>query len=227
MLADAPEAAEAGAFDAAQITPATHVYAVAMAVMGQEFAFDVTRTLAQRGDTWVLADVASTPMGAIADTTTLAADFRPISRRIAQGPVRIAFDYGADRVTGQIEAPGQALPVDAALEAPLAIEGASLEVAVGTLPLAQGYRAQFAGFDSQATVPQTTTIEVTGRESVTVPAGTFDAWVVQVTKGDGSGGDGGTLWVSTDTPGVVVRAEANLGPQMGGGTVVAELKAAE
>ncbi len=225
-LTAAPEAAEAGTFDVSRLTAGSQTYAVSMSVMGQDLAFDLTRTVAADGGGWMIADQATTPFGVIADSTTLGADFRPLSRRIAQGPARIAFDYAADRVTGTIQAPGQELPVDVALDAPLAIEGSSLEVAVGTLPLIPGYRAQFAGFDSQTTKPATFTVEVTGRESVTVPAGTFDAWVVQMTKDDGTSGGSGTLWVSADG-GTVVKSEVGLGPQMGGGTIVSELKAAE
>ena len=227
-LAAAPEAAEAGAFDASLVRPHTATYAVALAVMGQEIEMDVTRSVHARGDTFVLVEAAQTPMGAAADTVLLAqADLRPLSRRVAQGPARIALDYAADRVTGEINAGGQTVPVDAALDGPLAVEGSSLYVGLGTLPLAEGYRAQFAGFDSQALKPVTYTVEVTGTETVEVPAGTFETWVVRLSQGDGSAGGNGTLWVSTDRPGVLVKNEMELGPQMGGGTAMAVLTAVE
>ena len=107
------------------------------------------------------------------------------------------------------------------------VEGPSLSVGIGTLPLAEGYRAQFAGFDSQSLKPTTYTIEVTGTETAEVPAGTYETWVVQLTQGDGSGGGSGTLWVSQDRPGVVVKSEIGLGPQMGGGTATAVLTSVE
>ena len=227
-LAAPPEAAADGAFDASLLAPMRATYQATLAVMGQEIEMAVTRALEERGDTFVLSETADTPMGAVADTVTLArADLRPVSRRVAQGPARIAFDYTDDRVTGQIEAQGQTVPVDAALAAPLAVEGSSLYLGLGTLPLAEGYRAQFAGFDSQTLQPVTYTVEVTGSEAVEVPAGTFDAWVVQLTQGDGSGGGNGTLWVSRERPGVVVQSEVGLGPQMGGGTATAVLTSVE
>ncbi len=218
-LATGPAAAQAGALDGSMLAPVTATYATTLAVMGQEIALDVTRTLAARGDTFVMTETADTPMGAIADTVVVAqADLRPLSRRIAQGPATIAFDYAADRVTGQVLAGGQTIPVDVALDAPLAVEGPSLSFGLGTLPLAVGYRAQFAGFDAQTQKPTMYLVEVTGTETVETPAGTFEAFVVALTQGDGSGGGNGMLWVSQDRPGVVVRSEIGLGPQMGGGT---------
>ena len=221
-LAQAPAAAADGAFDAALLTPTTLTYDATLATAGQEIALSVTRALSRRGDTFVLTESVQTPMGAATDSTVLAgADLRPLSRRVSQGPARIAFDYAADRVSGQIAAPGQTVPVDVALEAPLAVEGSSLYVGLGTLPLAPGYRAQFAGFDSQSLRPVTFTVEVTGAETVEVPAGTFETWTVTLTQSDGTGG--GTAWVSQDRPGVVVKSETRLGPQMGGGTATAVL----
>jgi hypothetical protein len=227
--AAAPEAAEAGTFDGSQVDPMEMTYATTLAVMGQEIAIDVARTVAAVGDTFVIVESAATPMGAVTDSVTVArADLRPLSRRIAQGPATIAFDYAPDRVTGQIEAPGQTIPVDVALEAPLAVEGASLYVGLGTLPLAEGYRASFAGFDAQTQRPTTFTVEVTGTETVEVPAGTFETFVVSLTQGDGTGGGNGTLFVAQE-PGVVVKAETELPAQMGGGTstsVLASMDAA-
>ena len=227
-LAAAPEAAPPGAFDGSLLAPHAATYDVALAVMGQEIEMAVTRSLEERGDTFVLVESAETPMGAAVDSVTLArADLRPLMRRVAQGPAQIAFDYADDRVTGQIEASGQTVPVDAALAAPLAVEGSSLYVGLGTLPLAEGYRAQFAGFDSQTLQPVTYTVEVMGAETVEVPAGTFDAWVVTLAQGDGSAGGSGTLWVSQERPGVLVKSEMELGPQMGGGTATSVLTSVE
>jgi dipeptidyl aminopeptidase/acylaminoacyl peptidase len=223
-LAAAPEAAEAGAFDGSAVVPMTLTYDATLAIQGQEITLDVTRQLAEAGDTFVLVDAVQTPMGAAADTVRLAvSDLRPLSRRATQGPARMAFDYAPAGVTGQVEAQGQTIPVDVALDAPLAVEGSSLYVGLGTLPLAEGYRASFAGFDSQALQPVTFTVEVTGTETVEVPAGTFETFVVALTQGDGSGGGSGTLWVAQDAPGVVVKSEVGLGPQMGGGTATSVL----
>lgn len=227
--AAAPEAAEAGAFDGAALAPMEATYATTLEVMGQTIEFDARREVADLGDgTLLLVESADTPMGSAADSLVVTREaLRPVSRRVAQGPARIAFDYTDDAVTGQIEAPGQTVPVDVALDAPLAADGTSLQVGLGTLPLAVGYRARFAGFDAQTLQPTPFTVEVTGTEAVEVPAGTFETFVVELTQGDGSGGGNGTLWVSQSAPRVVVRSEIGLGPQMGGGTSTSVLSAIE
>ncbi|MEM1116580.1 MAG: prolyl oligopeptidase family serine peptidase, partial [Bacteroidota bacterium] len=222
-LAAAPEAAEAGAFDASLLAPVTLTYDATIAVQGQEVPLEITRTLDTHGDGFVAVDAVSTPMGAATDSTMLDARFHPVARRVAQGPVSLAFDFAPDRITGEVSAQGTATPVDVALDAPVAADGASLAFGIGTLPLAEGYRASFAGFDSQAQRPQTTVIEVTGRETIEVPAGTFETWVVEMTVGDGTAAGSGTYHVSTDQPGVVVKTEVGLGPQMGGGTATSVL----
>ncbi|WP_412061625.1 S9 family peptidase [Rubrivirga sp. IMCC45206] len=227
-LAEAPQAADAATFDGAALAPFAARYDGTIEAMGQTFELAISRTVAERGDTFVIVDAMASPMGAAADTTVVAsADLRPLSRRVEQGPVTVAFDYAPDRVTGEIVAQGQTIPVDAALDAPLAIEGSSLYVGLGTLPLAPGYRAQFAGFDSQTQKPVTTTVEVTGTEAVEVPAGTFETFVLALTQGDGTGGGNGTLWVSQDAPGLLVKSEIGLGPQMGNGTSTTVLTAVE
>ncbi|MEM0963280.1 MAG: alpha/beta fold hydrolase [Bacteroidota bacterium] len=217
-LAEAPAGADAGTFDPSLLAPVTLTYDATIAVNGQEIPLEITRTLDMHSDGFVAVDAVSTPMGAATDSTILGADFRPVMRRVAQGPVTLAFDFGPDRVTGEVNAQGAATPVDVALDEPITADGASLAFGMGTLPLAEGYRASFAGFDSQAQRPQTTVIEVTGRETVEVPAGTFETFVVTLTVGDGTGAGSGTYHVSTDQPGVVVKTEVGLGPQMGGAT---------
>ncbi|MEO0557372.1 MAG: S9 family peptidase, partial [Bacteroidota bacterium] len=217
-LAEAPASAEAGTFDVSLIQPVTLAYDATIAVNGQEIPLSITRTLDRRGDGFVAVDAVSTPMGAATDSTFLSADFVPTTRRVAQGPVTLTFDFAPDRVTGEVSAQGSATPVDVALDAPVAIDGPSLPLGLGTLPLTEGYRASFFGFDSQAQQLQTTVIEVTGRETVETPAGSFETFVVALTVGDGTGAGSGMYYVSTERPGVVVKTEVGLGPQMGNGT---------
>jgi len=68
--------------------------------------------------------------------------------------------------------------------------------------------------------PKLLQLQVTGSESVTVPAGTFEAYKIEITSADG-GSDKMTVWVAKDsrTP---VKISAVLA-QMGGATMTAEL----
>jgi len=228
--ADAP-AADDGAFDGPRLRQRKLHYSSRMQMGGQDVDIPVVRTLTAVEEDgralWLLVDEMTLPMGAASDSTWLErATLAPVRRVIHQGPATIALAYTPDGVAGSIAAPGQTIPYNLTLEAPLAVEGSSLEAGLGALPLAEGYRATFAGLDLMQQRALPFTIEVTGSESVTTPAGTFDAWVVRLTKGDGTAGGNGTLWVAKDS-GVLVRSEMQLPPQMGGGTATTSLTVME
>jgi hypothetical protein len=65
------------------------------------------------------------------------------------------------------------------------------------------------------------TIHVLRRERVTVPAGTFDAWKVEITPADGGTGESTTLWVDK-TSRQVVKISTVI-PEMNGAIATAEL----
>ncbi len=61
------------------------------------------------------------------------------------------------------------------------LAGCPLDEALLALPLASGGRWVLATYDGSEGVGKTLTVTVTGEESVTVPAGTFACWKVEVT----------------------------------------------
>jgi hypothetical protein len=63
-------------------------------------------------------------------------------------------------------------------------------------------------------------LSVVGSESVTVPAGTFDAWKVESKPAEGTG-ETVTLWIDKKTR-AVVKSSAIL-PQMNGAVATSEL----
>ena len=63
-------------------------------------------------------------------------------------------------------------------------------------------------------------MKVTGLEKVTVPAGTFDAYKVEIASADG-GAEKETLWVASDSHKPV--KESAVLPAMGGAVMTQEL----
>jgi len=55
--------------------------------------------------------------------------------------------------------------------------------ALSCLPLAEGYSTTYRNFDVQQQKVKLMQLKVTGVEKVTVPAGTFDAYKVEITLG--------------------------------------------
>jgi phosphoribosylcarboxyaminoimidazole (NCAIR) mutase len=91
-------------------------------------------------------------------------------------------------------------------------------LAITCLPLAEGYSATFRNFDLQQMKPKVQQLKVAGSEKVTVPAGSFEAYKVEITSAEG-GPDQMTLWVAKDSRKAVKMATA-----MAGMTITAELQ---
>jgi dipeptidyl aminopeptidase/acylaminoacyl peptidase len=231
-VAGAAEAATAPlpSFSTGSVRPMTLRYDQTLEMGQQRVQLNTTRTVAagERNGraVWIVAEQAQSPMGAAADTVYLDRQtLHPIRRIVRQGPATIEVAVDGRTVTGQIRAGPQEMPIDARLEADVLFDGGSAEVALATLPLAQGYTTTLRTFDlmQQRTKPQTLT--VAGSERVEVPAGAFDAWRIELQPTDGSAGS--TVWVERAAPHRVVRSTTRLPAQMGGGTATSELAEAQ
>jgi hypothetical protein len=117
---------------------------------------------------------------------------------------------------------GQEMPVDTDLLAPTFGGGTAQELALEALPLASGYTTTVRFFDLITQKSRPMLVEVTGIEDVTVPAGSFEAFKVELKPLDGEPG-GGTLFVSEKDPRCIVRSTMQLPAMMGGGTASTEL----
>ena len=115
---------------------------------------------------------------------------------------------------------GEPKPVSVDLGGELFADGAGSSDVLALLPLAEGYTATFRNFDVQKQKVSIKQLKVAGSEDVTVPAGTFKAWKVEVTSAEGEPGPT-TIWVTDDHRPVKVIATL---PQMGNAVVTAELQ---
>src|SRR6266568_5596712 len=89
----------------------------------------------------------------------------------------------------------------------------SLPMAAARLPLTANYTTTFRNFDVQKQKVQLKTLKVIGSESVTVPAGTFDAYKVETVAADNDA-DKQTIWIAKDSH-KVVKITATI-PSLGG-----------
>ena len=161
-----------------------------------------------------------TPMGDAVDVTVLAKDtLAPVKRTVKQGPALIEIAFAGNKATGKMSVSGQDRPIDAVIEGALFADGAGSSQAIAALPLAEGYTAVFQNFDLQKSKAKTMQLKVLGSELVTVPAGTFDCFKLEVTATEGA--EKQTLWVAK-SPRKVVRIEASM-PQLGGAKMTSEL----
>jgi dipeptidyl aminopeptidase/acylaminoacyl peptidase len=196
---------------------------------GNEMKIDSKRELASDKladrSVWRIETTATSPMGEAKDVYYLdAQSLSPVRRSVTQGPINISIDYSEQAIKGTMKLPGQEMPVDVKLDAPVWGNEAALEAVLATLPLALGYKTTMRTFDLQSQKVRVWSVEVKGQEAIDVPAGKFSAFKTSVDALDGEGG-GATLWFSAELPRRTVRSEIELPAQMGGGTATSTLTA--
>jgi dienelactone hydrolase len=207
---------------AADLAAGTLSYAGTIAAGPQTMQISSTQVVKEEGNTWVVTDTTKMPMGEAVDMATVEkGTLAPVKRSIKQGPVSIEVAFANGKANGTMAMGAEPKPVSADLGGPLFAEGPAAHVSIAALPLAEGYSATYRNFDVQKQKPALRQAKVTGAEEVKVPAGTFQAWKVELTSAEGEPG-ATTLWVDKATR-KVVKTSTTL-PQMGGAVVTTELQ---
>lgn len=201
--------------------PGTSHYDAKIAMGGQSMSLTVVSEIKDENGTWVASERISMPQGEAVDSVTLdKTTLQVLKRSVKQGPVAIDLVFDGGKATGTMGMGGQSKPIASDTGGPIYADGPSTHAAIAALPLAAGYTATFRNFDIQRQKAVLKQLKVSAPEEVTVPAGTFTAYRVEVTSADGEPGTM-TLWVDTGTR-RVVKTAATL-PAMGGATLTAEL----
>lgn len=200
------------------LVPGVRKYAATMKVMGQEMKMDLTESIEETADGYVIEQVMNSPMGAATDRVTVAREgLTPKQRKATQGPATITMDYTETGVTGGMEMNGQSNPIEVDLDAPLFSDGGAEMATTAALPLSDGYTALFTSIDQMTQQPTVKRLTVTGTETVTVPAGTAEVHRVEVKPADGSAGET-VYFVETAAPHRVMKVTAVM-PAMNGATM--------
>src|SRR5664279_53982 len=132
----------------------------------------------------------------------------------------IDIAFADNKATGKMTINGQDKPISADLGGMLFGDAAGGAQAIACLPLADGYTTTFRNFDIQTQKAKLLQLTVAGSEKITVPAGIFDAYRIEITSADG-GSDKKTMWVAKDSH-KVVKSSAVMA-SMGGATMTQEL----
>jgi Protein of unknown function (DUF3108) len=113
--------------------------------------------------------------------------------------VAIRLDFTGNKATGtSTNALGEVKQVSVDLSGPI-FAGATIPmVSIGCLPLAVGYSTTVRDWDVERLKDSLWDVKVLGTERITVPAGTFDSFKVELTSRDGSG-DRETAWIAKDS----------------------------
>jgi dipeptidyl aminopeptidase/acylaminoacyl peptidase len=206
----------------ADLKPGTYKYKAMVSMGGQEIPLSVSTMIAEDGGAWSATDVLDTPNGSITQVSSLEKGTL-IARKLSvkQGPVSIDLSFAGDKAAGNVNLNGQDRQVSVELGGPLFAEGPGAKQSISCLPLAEGYTTTYRNFDVQQQKVKLMQLKVTGSEKVTVPAGTFDTFKVEITSADG-GADKETLWVAKDSHKPV--KESAVLAAMGGAVLTQELE---
>jgi dipeptidyl aminopeptidase/acylaminoacyl peptidase len=188
---------------------------------GQTISLSVVTQTKEADGSWVVTETTKTPMGEGVDTITVEKGTLHVRKRsIKQGPVAIELTFEGGKAGGTMTMGDQSKPISVDLGGPLFADGPAAPLALAALPLADGYTTTFRNFDVQKQKVALKQVKVISTEEVTVPAGTFKAFKLEITSAEGDPGST-TLWVATDSR-QVVKVTATL-TQMGGAKLISEL----
>jgi dipeptidyl aminopeptidase/acylaminoacyl peptidase len=222
VLAKKAEVSSAAPKPAVDLKPGVANYKMRIEAGGQSIPMDVTRTVKDSAGVWVVSENATSPMGAMSDVATIDKGTLALrDREIHQGPAVVTISFAGNKANGKMSMNGQERPIAVDLGGALFADGPGANDVMATLPLADGYTTTFRNFDVMGQKVNARELRVVGSESVTVPAGTFDAWKVEVKPADGSTGESTTLWVEKATHRAV--KSVTVLPQMNGAVATAEL----
>lgn len=203
------------------LSEGTYNYDAKMAMAGQQMDLKMSTIIKQENGAWTATETMQTPMGPATDTAVLEKGSLILKKRtLTQGPATVNVDFTANKASGSLNMNGKEQPIATDLDGPVFADAAGAQQVIACLPLAEGYTTTFRNFDIQKQKEKLMQLTVAGQESVTVPAGTFDTYRVELTSADG-GSDKATLWIARDSR-KAVKMTAVLG-QMGGATLTTEL----
>ena len=178
-------------------------YNASIALGGQNIPLTVKRETKEENGAWVVTETIVTPQGTITDTATIEKSTLVLKHRVyAQGPVTIEVDYKDNKASGSMSMNGQSKPIAVDLGGSIFGDGAGSLDVLAALPLAEGYTTSFRNLDLDKQKIEMKNLKVVGTESVTVPAGTFDAYKVEVTSADNEA-DKTIVWIAKDSRKVV------------------------
>jgi dienelactone hydrolase len=206
---------------AVDLRPGTHNYKASIALGGQQMPLTVKTDIKEENGAWTVNETVQTPQGEIVDVSTIEKGSLLLKRRvIKQGPITIEMDVAPNQLTGTTTMNGKATPLAVDPGGALFADGAGSFEVIASLPLADGYSLSFRNFDVQKQKPQIKQLKVVGTESVTVPAGTFDAYKVEITAADNDA-DKQTVWIDKASR-KVLKLSAVL-PNLNGAILTSEL----
>jgi hypothetical protein len=204
------------------LSAGTSSYKASLSVQGQTIPITTTTEIREDGANWIAKETAESPaFGKIVDISTIEKGTLILKHRsMSQAGVEIELDFKDGKATGTMTQGGQSKPLSAEVGGPLFADGGGAFDVLARLPLAANYTTTFRNFDVQKQKPMIRQLRVVGVESVTVAAGTFEAYKIESVAAENEA-DKQTIWIAKDSH-KVLKISATI-PSLGGATLTSEL----
>lgn len=161
------------------------------------------------GQGWVLTSRMTFPQGSEFWTVHVAPDLTPtlteFERRDEADKVvaTLKAAYGDGKVVVTARTSGQDQPpVEVKLPAPPYFDNEQFAATLRALPLAEGWKATLNDINTRKASKAQIQFAVSGKETVTVPAGTFECWVVELV------GMNQKAWIAVAPPNQLTQYES-------------------
>ena len=177
-------------------------------------------TIKDNGNSWTATTTFESSDGAVTDDSTLEKgtlflreeSFKHFAKPGRPWSVTIQLKFSDSKVTGSSNrVNGHDKVVEVDLSGPLISKAM-----IGFLPLANGYSTTVRTWDVQVLKERHLQVKVIGMEKVTVAAGRFDAYRLELTPAEG-GSDKETIWIARDSHMTVKASQVEV---LGGGTSI-------
>jgi len=183
-----------------------------MSFQGDSMGTAVYETRRTPGGEWEMTE--TTVLGdfdvAAVNRTVVDSEFSPVEFRASGSmfgnEVDISVDFEGAHASGNSVFPRQSGPASLPIELPMpdgTLERTAVFFLAHALPYEEGAQLELSWLDTYSGQIQPITAVVTGTETLTVPAGEFTTWRIDLQGGTPSQ----VLWVSQDTPRRIVRME--------------------
>ena len=205
----------------ADLHPGYYRYQTKLSLGGREMSIKTATIIEDKDGAWSATEIAETPVGTSMDTAILAKGTLTVQKRsLKQGQAAVDVEFSGGRAAGTISINGEERAIAADIGGSLFADAAGSLQAIGCLPLAEGYALTYRNFDLQRQKTKVMRLRVTGTETIAVPAGSFEAFVVEISSAEGAS-DKATVWiakVSRQPIKILTSSSA-----MGGATMTSEL----
>ena len=206
---------------AVDLRPGIYNYKASIAIQGQEIPLTLKTEIKEENGAWTVNETLGTPQGDVIDAGTIEKGSLLLKRRsIKQGATTIEMEIAPNQLTGTTTMNGKSTPLAVDPGGALFADGPGALEVIASLPLADGYSLSFRNWDVQKQKPQIKQLKVLGSESVTVPAGKFDAYKVEIVD-TGNDADKQIVWIDKASR-KVLKISAVL-PSLNGAILTSEL----